>query len=143
MLTIRRAQMAAFQSVADRYLIDRIIVFLKETHSGANVKLPDGELRVEDVPDEDLHRMIGHCIARAREYGLSWEISLASFVTLAFLIAPNFDDYPSLKRYLIETEVAPDQRVERLIESAAREDWEGARQLYRIESWGLKEKEFE
>jgi hypothetical protein len=139
MLSIRKAQMDAFQVVAEKHLINQTIAFLRESYPEVIVRFPDGESVIKEIPDETLRQMVSRCMARAREYGMTWETSLASFVTIAFLVAPNFDDHPLLKRALLDESLTPDLRIEKLTRDATDKNWEAARQSYDPAAWEPKE----
>jgi hypothetical protein len=84
--------------------------------------------------------MVGQGVARARAYGLTWESSITSFVILMFKVAPNFDQHPAINRALNDTQVAPDARIQRLLEVTTSSDWWEAKDRYDRAAWQLKSK---
>lgn len=113
----------------------RVALYLREHHAAEVVTLPEGERAVEDLDDETLLRMARSGIARARAYGMSWESSITAFVVIMFVVAPNFDDHPLIRRTLEDEEVEPDLRVEQLWELTTEENWEAAARDYDPGRW--------
>lgn len=65
-----------------------------------------------DFTDEDLKRLVRIGMDRARKCGLTLESSIARFIGLMFVIAPNFDAHPLAEKIWESSELPPDQRVE-------------------------------
>ncbi len=76
-------------------------------------------------------------MARAKDHGLKLESSLASFVILMFEIAPNFDEHPVFKKYMNDSSVDPDDRVDRMLDQATDQDWDEARSRYDFVAWEM------
>ena len=164
MLIVRPAQLEAFQSQADAAFEMQIVEYLQEEHGEDLVRLPTGVLvieqpsaktlrerneddfeqfpagmfSVEELPDEILLEMVRNGIARARNYGMSWESSLTAFVVLMFVIAPNFDQHPNIQQVLKDTTIVPDERIDHLWERTSEEDWEKVEQHYDSSAWGIE-----
>jgi len=141
MLKIRPEQVEVFQPVAEAAFVAKVVDYLKKTLPDEVVRLPDGPARVAELTDEILSNMVRGGIARAREYGITWCSTLAAFVALMFISAPNFDDHPLLKRSLLDNETDPNGRMDKLIKNSTEQNWEAARQSYDANAWGLKEQE--
>lgn len=137
MLSIRQEQLEAFQPVADRVFVENLIEALKEQYPGIIVRLSIGTFGIEQLPDDTLHKMVLNGITRARGYGMSWESSLSGFVILMFVMAPNFDEHPLIKRVLKNDSVAPDSRIEQLWEHTSDENWEAVEQNYDANAWNI------
>lgn len=137
MLTIRPEQMTAFQTVAEASFVERIADYIAENFGDRFVILPTGMKTINELPPETLQRMIENGLKRARNYGMTWESSLTSFVVMMFLVAPNFDDHPLLKRPLLDAEIEPDKRIEQLWERTTDANWDAAKQDYDAQAWNL------
>lgn len=129
--------MNAFQVVADAAFMARVADFLRLSLAATTVRLPVGEAVLGELDDVSLRQMIAASVERARGYGLKSEAALASFAAIAFLIAPNFDEHPLLRRTLVNSEIDPDKRLAELAANATEENWRAARAAARSEAWGL------
>lgn len=140
MLKIRPAQLRAFRPATEAAFEQRIADYLREEHAGEVVQIVEGEGELKEVAvrgldDETLLEMVRTGIARARSYGMTWESSITSFVVLMFVIAPNFDSHPLIKRALRAGGVEPDQTIDLLMEQTTDDNWETARQAYDAAAW--------
>ncbi|MGH9760485.1 MAG: hypothetical protein ACREDR_37500, partial [Blastocatellia bacterium] len=104
-LKIRPEQVDAFQEVADAAFVRRVVEHLRERHPSAIVRISSGTVKVEQIQDDVIRKMVESGVARARGYGMTWESSIASFVVLMFLTAPNFDKHPLIERVLKDEQV--------------------------------------
>jgi hypothetical protein len=138
MLKIRSEQIEAFQPVADAQFVRRIVDHLRKRQSSAVVRLPQGPTLIFRLPDALIHRMVQAGVARARSYGLTWESSITGFVVLMFRVAPNFDQYPAINRALTDEHVAPDARIQKLLEVTTSSDWWEAKERYDPTVWPAK-----
>jgi hypothetical protein len=136
MLRIRPAQRNVFQSVFDADFVRRVARHLREHRPDVLVRFPDARRRIKNLPDATLERLIALSLSRARSYGMKLEAGIASFISLMFVIAPNFDDHPLIKFVMTNRNVPPDERVDELIEQLADETWAEAAKLYDPGAWG-------
>ena len=141
MLKIRPEQSEAFQPVAEAAFVAEVVDHLRKTRPQEVVRLPGGPTTIAEIPDEILPVMVRGGIARAREYGITSSSTLAGFVSLMFIAAPNFDDHPLLKRALLDNDTHPNSRLEKLIQDSTEQNWEAVRQAYDASAWGVKEQE--
>jgi len=141
MLKIRPEQSEAFQPVAEAAFVAEVVDHLRKTRPQEVVRLPGGPTTIAEIPDEILPVMVRGGIARAREYGITSSSTLAGFVSLMFISAPNFDDHPLLKRALLDNDTDPNSRLEKLIQDSTEQNWEAVRQAYDASAWGVKEQE--
>jgi hypothetical protein len=79
--------------------------------------------------------MVRSGVARGRAHGLTWESSLTKFVALMFVIAPNFDRQPAAAAVLSDASLAPDERVDALIDRLSERDWRQARAAANAGAW--------
>ena len=125
MLHIREEQMAVFQQQAERNFVSSVVENLRTNHPAA----------VKDTPDDTLHKRVEYGIQSAREYGLSWKNSLSTFVTLMFVIAPDFDRLSAFKQFLTDEGVPPNERMELLLEKTTDADWQEAEKASEPNNW--------
>ena len=135
MLKIRRDQIELFQPDAEEAFVRRVMSYVRERHGGVIVKLPGGECAVSELADETLRPMVEGGIARAREYGMSWQSSLISFVLLMFLTAPNFDEHRAVYAYLRNERIDTDRRVNTMMDELPNPTWQEIEKLYEPRSW--------
>lgn len=136
MLTIRQEQFDAFQPVADDSFARRLAEFLKSRHPRAVVRRPAAQASVVGrLGERELLELVRAGIARARRYGLRNESSLAAFVTLMFLTAPNFDEHPLVRRVLAGDQAPPESKMERLLSNVNADNLRVVKQAYDPDAW--------
>lgn len=135
MLKIRREQFEVFQPVAEAAFVRRIAEHLRETQADAVVQFPNEVILVRQIADERFRGMVKDGIARAREYGMTWESAVTAFVVLMFVAAPNFDKHPLVQRVLKDERVNANSRVDQLWERTTDENWEAVRKNYDPAAW--------
>jgi hypothetical protein len=140
-LTIRPEQLEAFQPVADAAFVGRLAKYLRANHADAVVKLPSGAVAVARLPEATLTTMVRGGMSRARSYGLTWESSLASFIVLMFLAAPNFDTHPLVQRVLQDRNAEPQDRIGNLWSRVSPQNWKAVYSYYDSNAWSLDENE--
>jgi hypothetical protein len=138
MLKIRSEQIEAFQPVADAQFVQRIVDYLRKRQSSTVVRLPQGPTLIFRLPDALLRKMVQDGVSRARSYGLTWESSITGFVVLMFRVAPNFDQHPAINRALTDEQMAPDARIQKLLEVTTSADWWEAKERYDPTVWPAK-----
>ena len=111
MFTLRQQHQSAFQTKAEADFVREVMQYLRENHADTIVKLPNGEFKVADLPEETLRRMIEGGIVKAINYGIILQSTLISFVVIMFVSAPHFDKHPKIKSILEEQVVVPDLRI--------------------------------
>jgi hypothetical protein len=113
MLSIRPEQMRVFDEEAKQTFIGDIARELREQY-------PE---EVEGVTSGDLRRLVAEGLERASRYGFRKKYSLSMFVQLLFLAAPDFDRYPPIRYILSHPGLAPDDRVDHVIQTMRDSDW--------------------
>ena len=117
--------MSVFQQQAERNFIDSVVKQLRTDHAEV----------VQDIPEDKLYKRVEYGIQRAREYGLTWENNLATFVILMFEIGPGFDKFPAFSEYLTDKTVEPDERMDVLLSETTELDWENAQEASANTGW--------
>ncbi|HUT30757.1 MAG TPA: hypothetical protein VMX13_13275 [Sedimentisphaerales bacterium] len=125
MLHIRKEQIDVFQQQAEINFVDYVAKQLRNNHAEA----------VKDVLEDKFYKRIEYGIRRAREYGLTWKNNLSTFVTLMFVIAPDFDRSPSFRRYLTAESVPPNDRMDVLLRETTENDWQNAQKASAPNNW--------
>ncbi|MDQ3132147.1 MAG: hypothetical protein M3Q99_15475 [Acidobacteriota bacterium] len=136
-MIIRQKQFEVLQEVADKNFVERIVGHLQEKHASLAVELPSGKLIVSDIPVETLHRLVSGGVAQAREYGITWETNLTSFVVMMFIASPNFHLHSAVNAILQDEDVKSEDRVDRLVENITEAEWQDAKESYDPQAWNL------
>lgn len=136
-MQIRSEHLNAFQSRADDQFIDELVEHLLEEYGDTIVQLPEYTTGIDEIPLAVLREIVSNGVTQARQYGMTWEYALASFVSLMFVIAPNFDEHPIIRHILSSDAVAPDERIEMLWERITDEHWDAAGENYDPLAWGF------
>ncbi len=139
MSQVRDEQMQVFQAEADVVFQNRLASEIRTRQADTVVRLPGATMAVRELPEATLREMVGDGIERARGYGMTSEAGLACFVVLMFVVAPNFDEHPAIKRRLTEEKIQPDARVQGLPKTVAEPDWEDARSRYEPGAWKVSQ----
>ena len=140
-LKIRSEQIAAFQPVADAGFARRLTQYVRNAHGSVTVMIPSGATPVNMIPNAVLRRMVQTGIERGRAYRLCWESSLAGFVVIMFVAAPNFDQHPLIQRVLRDDDAPPEGRIESLWRRISNENWRAVEAYYDPRAWGLGDQE--
>jgi hypothetical protein len=111
--TIRPEQYQEFTRLAETSFVDRGIKFLRE-------KVPN---EVNPLPAELLRERVEFCVNRAKGYGITWQSSLLTFVTLMFEVGPGFDQHLQVHHILTDRRFAPNERIRWLFKSLSEQDW--------------------
>jgi hypothetical protein len=138
MLKIRSEQMKVFEPAANEAFARWLIDYVREEHANVVVTLPQGSGAVAALAVETVDEMVRRGIERARSHGIDSNSAISAFVTLMFVMAPNFDGHPVIRHLLRESEFTPDQRLERLFEVTTDESWDAIVDGYDANAWGLK-----
>lgn len=122
MLQLCAEQVEVFMGPVMARLCERIHVHLQTHH-------PD---RIAGLPDPEVRSRIAEATARARGFGLTWELSLVDFTTLAFQLGQGFHAQPDMKDALdrVAEEAEPDLAFASLLGRVNRETGRIAAPLY-------------
>jgi len=124
-LKIRKEQMEVFRESLELAFVELLISHVRKHHGDAVGHLPEELLRFRVIAG----------IARARDYGLTWESSIGGFVALQFVIAPRFDEQPAIHRALTDNTRPSGQRMDALIGAISASDWFDAMSSPRFSAW--------
>ena len=132
-MLIRRQQMQAFQREAER-------LFVGDTAEHLRRHYPE---HVSGIPEEVLKAMVRGGITRGRGHGLTFRSTLTAFISLMFVVAPNFDEQPSIHEVLTNPNLPSDSRLDLLTALTTDDDWREAAAIYDVDEWDLEEAEDE
>lgn len=135
MFTLRETHNQAFQTKAEADFVCEVMQYLRENHAETIVKLPDGEFKVIALPEAILQKMVEGGIRKARNYGMTWQSSLISFVVIMFVSAPNFDENDNIRKLLTEELGFPDYRISKIWSETSDKIWNRIIENYKTESW--------
>lgn len=96
-------------------LVDHIVTHLAEEQPAL----------IAELGDQEVARRAAAGIARAHAHGFVQPESVTAFVTLMFLVAPDFDAHPAIARAL-RLRGAEAERLRLLFERTREEDWDQA-----------------
>ena len=88
----------------------KLMDYFRLNHGDATAQFSDGELL----------SIIAAACDRARSYGIDSGEGTQKFVVIEVLINPNFDDDPTVKRYLKQPDLDPDFKIMTLADQVAR-----------------------
>ena len=137
MFKIKSEQIRLFQPDAEEAFVGRVMDYLRENHSNAEIGLPDGKTTVAALADEKLRLMVQDGLRRGGDYRIEWKSTLLSFVVLLFIVAPNFDRHPKARKFFNETETIDDAALEGLMDEMTDENWAAIERRYDPQAWNL------
>jgi hypothetical protein len=143
MLQVRPEQMAVFTSIAEANFAQRLAAHLRAQYAETVVHLPDSSPTVKELQDETLHLLIIEGIKRGRNHGLSYENAVAAFIAIMFEVAPNFDIHSLVEPFLKDESIAPNSRLDPLLNQLTKQDWETVRSAYDVNAWRQIEEDAE
>lgn len=109
MLRIRQEQFGALLADATATFVGALVRQIHLTFADKLVMLPDSEDLVRNLPHALLETLVFHGLRKALKYGLTWESSISTFVSLMFEVAPSFDRHPTIRALLSQPDC--DQRL--------------------------------
>ena len=134
-LQIQPTQLAQFEEVAQAQFCGSIIDRLLAQHGPAVVHFSKGDVEVAAIPRVRLRAMVEAALYRGRGRGLSWASTLTAFTLLMFLVSPDFDDHPEIRRALDDGTVPPDYCMRDIVESMTDAGWAAIRAESRANDW--------
>lgn len=127
MITVRQAQMSAFQNAADEGFFRRCAEQLRERYPALT----------DELTNELLGKMVAQGMARARGHGFTWESSLFQFLELMLAIAPSFDEVPAIRARLQDASGTELERMARLMDGTTFSEWQQAAREYDPGAWRI------
>ena len=126
MLVIRQEQMDTLIKGTDDEWVETLLKETKESDPDISKKYDDDALR----------RMVRIAIKKAERYGFTPAKDQASFVSIMFEVAPNFDEQDEIRTVLMEDNLKPSFRLQKLWSNAVPEEvWDKAEENYNEDAW--------
>ncbi len=126
MLVIRQEQMDTLIKGTDEEWVETLLKETKESDPDISKKYDDDALR----------RMVRTAIKKAERYGFTPAKDQASFVSIMFEVAPNFDEQDEIRSVLMEDNLKPSFRLQKLWSNAVPEEvWDKAEENYNEDAW--------
>ncbi len=135
MLCIRAEQMDVFRAEREAALAVELATYLRKAQGAEILHLPQGDQRLDALPEEQLRALVRGGLARARAYGLQSAANGYAFVTLMFVVAPNFDVQPNIQKVLKDPALWDEYRIDWLWYRTKESDWEEAVKSYDPKAW--------
>jgi len=125
-LVIRQEQMDTLIKGTDEEWVETLLKETKESDPDISKKYDDDALR----------RMVRTAIKKAERYGFTPAKDQASFVSIMFEVAPNFDEQDEIRSVLMEDNLKPSFRLQKLWSNAVPEEvWDKAEENYNEDAW--------
>ncbi len=81
---------------------------------------------VAEIADEEIRRRAALGIRRAQGHGIDQPEAITAYVSLMFLVAPDFDVHPKIGKVLADASVPAAQRMKQIFTRTSESDWEEA-----------------
>ena len=138
MLVINDKQLGIFKTAAEARFESDLVLYIRTHQEGTVVQLPWGPATVEKLPASTLLTLVRTGVEQARKYGITGQSAIAGYLTIMFETAPNFDADRFLQRFLTDSDVEPNSRIDHLLERASEEDWAAVKEAYDPSAWELE-----
>jgi hypothetical protein len=134
-LKIRAEQMAELDAQSHQNFERRLAEYLRKEHGGLPIATPRGGLTVATLPMTHLATMVRYSVAKAQEYGITWESGLASFTVVMFVVGPHFDQHPPIRKEITDPAVPANSMMDHLCLVVPAEIWSSAQKAEGREAW--------
>ena len=124
-LVVREAQRQALAASTRARFVSDTAEWLRAKHGPA----------VADLDTATLVARVDAAVRRASRYGLSRRLDVRNFVTLAFLVAPDFDQRPVIREILMDAHLENERRIDALLGRVSASEWQEARRSARPTGW--------
>jgi hypothetical protein len=112
-MIVRPGQMAVFEQDAFRRMQERLVAHVRQHHAD----------EVKHLGVRQLEREVEAGMIRAQDYSLTLETTIGAFVSLRFVIGPEFDRQPDIHAALSDPKLQPDDRMDTLMERTQADHW--------------------
>lgn len=128
-------QFARLDDIYRRQFPDQVAAYVRDQYADCLVRSARAGFAVAQIPDDVLRRLVRVGLHRAQGHGLTWQSTLNSFVTLMFIVAPNFDEHPKVASALAADGRPPNFRMLELPPLIEPIDWQQAAAAYDPHAW--------
>ncbi len=125
MLTIRDKQFDALSRSSLPALAKRAADYLRNRYP----KLVDG------LDENELHRRVLAGATRAHGYRITHEADVTLFVVYQFMIAPAFDEHPSVQSVFHDAKVPAPLKMDILVDRMTSRDWLSVKAAQQDDDW--------
>jgi hypothetical protein len=115
MLTLRKAQQVELDGAGRRRFEAKLTEHLRRHYPEAL-----------ELPVQALQGFVANAVKIAQAHGLTWESTIATFVSLMVVVSPRFYASPPIAELLRDETLPPDLRLDRVLKLAPPEAWEAA-----------------
>jgi hypothetical protein len=115
MLTLRKAQMVELDATSRRRFEANLTEHLRRHY-------PDAA----ELPAQALQGFVANAVKIAQAHGLTWQSTIATFVSLMVAVSPRFFAAPPIAELLRDETLPPDLRLDRVLKLVPPEAWEAA-----------------
>lgn len=115
-MRIRDAQMHIFEDDQRKSFTLSVNTYLRAYHAG----------RLEGLTDTNIDERIERTLQKAERYGITQAQSLTVFIALAFIVGPEFDQYPAAQMILANREMPPNDKPIALLRRVSTAQWHDA-----------------
>lgn len=136
-MILRAEQIEKFDEYSRKGFEERLARHVRMRYADVRVSMPAGVFPVSELPAECLAAMVRQSIEKARQYGISWESATASFTALMFVVGPNFDEHPAIRRELQDPDVPDNSKIDHLSLVISEATWRDAKQAQGQKAWGV------
>lgn len=133
MISIRNEQIDAFSPQDDEDIIIFIIEHLNNEHYEY----------ISEIPLDTLHEMAHNALIRSRSYNINEFEDIVVFISLMFVMAPNFSEEPQFKNILSDKKITATEKIDKLLADGFDSNWKNVQKNYNGDAWfpELKNKE--
>jgi hypothetical protein len=131
-----------FDALVDAAMVNfawRLAMHIRRTLPEARVSQIGRTSTVAEMNGKDLETLVRCGIDRAKQFELSWESTIAKFVSLMVEVAPNFYQHPGLYQRLANKKIHQQIRIDSLFTAIDDSIWEEAVADYDPRAWTAKE----
>jgi hypothetical protein len=127
--------MEALARQSERDFENRLVEHVRTRRGKLKVPTPAGGTAVAELPESEIRQMVRLGIAKARQYGMTWQSSVAAFTVLMFDVGPSLDQHPTVRAELTHPDVPDQSRVEHLVAAVPATVWQEVRKSYDGQAW--------
>jgi hypothetical protein len=135
MLQFSTEQLRSFEGNTEIQFQERLARYVRTEHGDVLVRHPGRSALVWHLDEQVLRELIYTGSDRSREYGLTSEASIAAFVTLMFVAAPNFCCHPAVHGALFDYAVPERGRFELMWRRTTDGNWNEIALAYDPAAW--------
>ncbi len=134
-MIIRSEQIDVFNKIAEDNFVRKLSTHLRTNYAETMVRMPEENSVLSELSDETLESLVRFGIERAREYGITFESSISTFIAIMFDVAPNFHTHELAQPVLKDENTEANSRVNVLLEKLSGDEWKTIKGSYDTSAW--------